>query len=255
MAKYTVKYACGHGTHVEQLYGKEKDRQWRISKMEQDMVCPECYKKMAQEKAQAEGLIFNMAVNAVPGQRVVYITAWFTGDTKPHKEAIKALGGFGWGELPGMSMMDYISIRKPPKAWWNQWEYKLTDLISKMGVAAMSEHIASEIKRIEAIVSHLPLADKKMHSSALDLHALGHEAEAAKNEADKLSQLVKPLRPEWARGKKWNMKIYGAAKYGWRVYFDGDEINITNEQQKELSEYLAAYGSYSAAVEKIKKGG
>ncbi|MDR2819452.1 MAG: hypothetical protein LBB60_02840 [Desulfovibrio sp.] len=254
MSKYTVRYACGHGEHTEQLYGKEAERQRKIAWMESEVVCPECFKKKAQEKAQAEGLIFNMAVNTIPGQRVVYITAWFTGDTRPHKEAIKALG-FHWGDMPPMSMMDYVSIRKPPVAWWDQWEYKLTDLIAKLGVDAMSEHIASEIKRIEALVRHLPLADKKMPSSILDLYALGQEAAAAKGEADKLSQLVRPLRPEWARGKKWNCKIYGNVKHGYRVYFDGEETSITNEQQVELAAYLTEYTAYTEAVEKIKKGG
>lgn len=53
--KYTVTYSCGH-THEVQLYGKTADRERKIKWMEEQAVCPDCYKaqKEATAKAQAE---------------------------------------------------------------------------------------------------------------------------------------------------------------------------------------------------------
>lgn len=50
MAKYTVKFSCGH-ENVMQLFGKEKDRQSKIEYFERYGLCPECYKaKMERER-------------------------------------------------------------------------------------------------------------------------------------------------------------------------------------------------------------
>ena len=43
MAKYTVKFSCGHEGVVD-LIGKEKDRQRRIEYLEGCGLCTECYK-------------------------------------------------------------------------------------------------------------------------------------------------------------------------------------------------------------------
>lgn len=42
MAKYDVTYTCGH-TDTIQLFGKTKDREWRLSN-EEGKLCPDCYR-------------------------------------------------------------------------------------------------------------------------------------------------------------------------------------------------------------------
>lgn len=61
MAKYEITHSCGH-TETVKLFGKTKDREWRIKKMESE-ICPDCYKqqlieadKKAAEQNAAEGL-------------------------------------------------------------------------------------------------------------------------------------------------------------------------------------------------------
>lgn len=49
MAKYDVKYACGHTVTI-QLYGPEKDRQRKIAYYEQYYSCPDCYAREKDEK-------------------------------------------------------------------------------------------------------------------------------------------------------------------------------------------------------------
>jgi hypothetical protein len=59
MAKYSVTYTCGH-SGVIQLYGKCKDREWKLAR-EEEKLCPDCYlvkleedrKKQNAEAAQA----------------------------------------------------------------------------------------------------------------------------------------------------------------------------------------------------------
>jgi len=52
MAKYDVTYSCGHSDTV-QLYGKTRDREWRLAR-EQEKLCPECWKKYREEERAKE---------------------------------------------------------------------------------------------------------------------------------------------------------------------------------------------------------
>ena len=53
MAKYTVKFSCGHEAMIE-LFGKDADRRRKIAYFEEDGLCPECY-AAAKEAEKAEG--------------------------------------------------------------------------------------------------------------------------------------------------------------------------------------------------------
>lgn len=48
MAKYEVTYTCGHSDTI-QLYGKGRDREWKL-RNEESKLCPECYKKYLTEE-------------------------------------------------------------------------------------------------------------------------------------------------------------------------------------------------------------
>lgn len=50
MAKYDVTYKCGH-THKLELYGKIDDRINKIAWLEENALCPECFKKQKLEEA------------------------------------------------------------------------------------------------------------------------------------------------------------------------------------------------------------
>lgn len=53
MAKYTVKFSCGHEATIE-LFGKDVDRKRKIAYLEESGICPECY-AAAREAEKAEG--------------------------------------------------------------------------------------------------------------------------------------------------------------------------------------------------------
>lgn len=52
MAKYNVKFSCGHTATIE-LYGKEKDRQRKIAWYEENGLCPDCYRKQQEKEKEA----------------------------------------------------------------------------------------------------------------------------------------------------------------------------------------------------------
>ena len=53
MAKYYVKYSCGHEGEI-QLFGRQEDRYRKISWLEAEGICPECYKRHQEEQRAAE---------------------------------------------------------------------------------------------------------------------------------------------------------------------------------------------------------
>lgn len=53
MAKYTVTRACGHNETVV-LYGKSRDREWRLEQVEPSKLCYECYQKQLAEQREKE---------------------------------------------------------------------------------------------------------------------------------------------------------------------------------------------------------
>lgn len=62
MAQYTVIRSCGH-EEIVSLFGKERDRQWRIENVEEQRLCYDCYlaeqaakNAAAAEEAQEQGL-------------------------------------------------------------------------------------------------------------------------------------------------------------------------------------------------------
>ena len=53
MAKYEVKFSCGH-IETKSLYGKETERHNKIEYWEKFGVCTECYKEQKMIEAEAE---------------------------------------------------------------------------------------------------------------------------------------------------------------------------------------------------------
>jgi len=52
--KYTIIFGgCGHEGVVE-LFGKGKDREWKLGKMKESGICPLCYKKQMEEERKAK---------------------------------------------------------------------------------------------------------------------------------------------------------------------------------------------------------
>jgi hypothetical protein len=60
MAKYTVNFSCGH-TQVVELFGKNTERERKISYFERSGTCSDCYRAQQDTKRQAELSVYNSA--------------------------------------------------------------------------------------------------------------------------------------------------------------------------------------------------
>lgn len=68
----------------------------------------------------------------------------------------------------------------------------------------------------------------------------------------KKDSVPKPAEPEILAGQQWNKKIYGK-EGNYSIYLDGDKVEITDEQAKELEQYLLAKTEYNDKVNEINK--
>jgi len=123
MAKYDVTYSCGHKARIE-LFGKEKDRQNKIEYFERHGLCKDCFIEKMQAEEAALGLVLEVDLIANPlllledgysEDKPVRLA--FTGDTYPHKDHIKALGGYRWERLMDGGFLGVLSTKEPRKAW------------------------------------------------------------------------------------------------------------------------------------------
>lgn len=111
--KYTVTYSCGH-TGTVQLYGKTEERERKIKYYEEYGLCPECYKKQKQEENEKMGLLLCSTIEyELSGKGEIQVRLSFRGDTKPHKEEIKALG-YRWTVLDDTQI---LSTARPEMGW------------------------------------------------------------------------------------------------------------------------------------------
>lgn len=111
--KYTVTYSCGH-TGTVQLYGKTEERERKIKYYEEYGLCPECYKKQKQEENEKMGLLLCSTIEYELSRKgEIQVRLSFRGDTKPHKEEIKALG-YRWTVLDDTQI---LSTARPEMGW------------------------------------------------------------------------------------------------------------------------------------------
>jgi hypothetical protein len=233
--KYTITMGCGHEDTVE-LFGKGSEREWKLEYFKSSGLCKECYKKQMDEKAKAEGLIFNASVlpfiDDEDGGLVLSI--WFSGDTKSHKEEIKAIGGYSWS--PRQSADDYYADKRPPMCW-NQ--------------NIKAEHLEANIKSAKAIGAKCAVTKRSLLESIHFQIAIEKQKKWKEKQA-RIAEIEKPPVPEIIKGHRWNQKIYG--KDGnHSIYPDGQRVMITDEQANELNKYVAARTEYNAKIDEIEK--
>lgn len=139
MAKYSIDYACGHGSFTEKLFGKhtERDLEWLGS----NKVCPECYKTKMQAQRQAEQITAELIYNAFSDGKWLAITK---GDTYSIKDALKA-AGCRWKEY--IPQGDILGMSRPKKAWMLKLadgDQAVADQVSALQAAGVQQfHIDS----------------------------------------------------------------------------------------------------------------
>ena len=232
MAKYTIKMGCGHTDTVE-LFGKDKDRKRKIEYFEEHGLCKECYKKEMQAQAEKEGLVFNATIlpriSESDGDFLIYV--WFSGNTLPHKDEIKALGGYKWEECQAASNLFSISYEP---CW---------------GKTVKFQHLKEEIEKAKSIGAKDTVVEEGLFASANYMIALDLQKKWQANK-EQIDAIPKPIIPEIIKGHYWNGRIYGKSG-NYCVYLDKEKTPITDEQKKEITAYLTAKEEYNKKVNEV----
>lgn len=233
MAKYTITMSCGHEDTVE-LFGKTSERERKIEYFKESGLCKECYKKKMAELTKTQGLIFN--ASALPyiddDNGSILLSVWFSGDTMPYKDKIKALGGYRWGERDSAS--DFYTFSRPVLCWHKT--IKIEDIENEIEKATTigAKSVALKENIYEVINYQIALdAQKKW-----------------KEKNEKIAKIAKPQAPTILKGHKWNQKIYGRSG-NYSIYPDGEKVSITDEQAEEIKSYLEAKEEYRKKISEI----
>lgn len=233
MAKYTITMGCGHEDTVT-LFGNSEERKRKIEYFKEFGLCKECYKIKMREQEKSKGLVFNISVlpyiDENDGSILFYM--WFSGDTMPNKDKIKSLG-YSWGECEAAD--DWYSITRP-RMVWNK-TIKECDL-------------QTEISKAESIGAKRTEIDDGLFASVHYKLAVSCQKKW-KEKMEKIESIPKPKAPEILIGHRWNQKVYGKSG-NYSIYLDNDKINISDEQSKELKDYVATKEEYKKKVEEIK---
>ena len=140
MAKYNIKYACGHREHEIVLFGKHTERDRKIEWYENNVVCPACYKA---ERADDPYVLEIISSLFGEGGMMIVISS---GATYKHREALKQ---HGWRWVEYQPSNDFLGMSRPQKAWGKrlltQEEIKT---IEKETLTARLRKIGDEAKSI-----------------------------------------------------------------------------------------------------------
>jgi len=190
-------------------------------------LCPSCWGKEQRELEQSKPL--TLVIDADPYN--LDFVLHFEGGTKARKDEIKALG-YQWQELPATGTLGLLSVKRPPLAWVKRLRLSEIDAAIAAAGAALACEVANRVSGLD--LATWSFVDQKME----DEKRRAAELQAA------LAQIAKP--EEYPAGR-WNGKIYGSEKYGYRVYVDGEEAAVTAQQ-------IEAWRAYEAKIKAVKDG-
>lgn len=175
-------------------------------------------------------LPLTLHMTGYPDRHNTPVVLFFGGDTVSHKDDIKALG-YRWSFADDYITYGY-SVQRGEQKWIK---------------VAPQEDAYDEIERAKALGAVID-------DSIVDTEYLAKQA-AAKREriaAAEASGITEPVKPDCYPAGRWNGKVYGTAAYGYRIYVDNAEVQISNDDADALKRYakaLAAWREATAAKE------
>ena len=234
MGKYDVTYSCGH-TGTVNLAGKNTERERQIAWMEQECLCPDCYKAVKRKEEKEKGFLYDVRLphaEAMRGKQPIFYFV-FSGDTMPHKDEIKMLGAKWTDDYPEIGWLgDVLKIKRQPNCWVLQ--VPVDELETAM---AKAEVIGASLER-------MPSKD--------DIALYVSTYRDAQNRLNTKRETLgpKPAWPTefselWPADHTWNGKFYGRAG-SYCVYFrpkaggDGVKVSISDEIKTKVEEVQSA---------------
>ena len=174
---------------------------------------------------------------------VLYIQ--IDGQINKHQDVLKELG-YHWSKNITDGIMGYFDMKEP------SWKFV---------------KVSSEFKTIDDVVNWVQSCEKelaehgytlKVAISELDMTKMAHDLQKAQDNQAKADEWIaknpKPSNKE-ALGfmfekhgsplSGWNGKIYGR-KGGYNYYYNGKKHNISDEQQKAITDYQSDLATWEA---------
>lgn len=246
MSKFTIDYACGHGSFDENIVGKVSERQGRADWLADNKVCPDCYKAkmIAQESAAPK----TATVVLVPAASPV-IAIEVTGQTEKNKDALYA-AGYRWTDSHAGGLMGYFSMHRPARKLAAMLEITSIEQMQQWVIAQKAKleeigyPLASSLSALDAEYLRKTLATQAGQASAKD----AAKARMAEINAADPRPAASPLRNrigalEKSTGQKWNGKIYGKKGY-WNFYVANENHKATDAEVAEREGNLAACAAW-----------
>lgn len=232
--KYTIRMSCGHEDTVD-LDGKTKERERKIEYFKSSGLCKDCYKKKMEEEAASQPLTFNFSVRPFVNEEngKIELNVWFSGNTRPYKDSIKALG-YKWGYREFTE--DFLGLGRPPMCW---------SLVIEL------DDLPKEAERAANIGAKCLKSAKSLATDMFYRMALKSQAEWNEKNA-RVKEIPKPQVPDVLAGHRWNRTIYGRAG-NYSVYLDDEKVVISDEKKEEIEKYLNDKEEYQRKVKEIRK--
>ena len=228
MARYDVTFSCGHDGVVN-LVGPGKERERKLMWLGSTGLCPKCYRERRVQEQEA--MPITAVVSLPAGMRPPVVEIALKGNTKPRKEEIKALG-FRWSTPQG-GVLDFLSTRAPQMCW-----VKLVEI----------DAVVDAIKALKGIAEQI-----ENHINPLDLEMARRNMAEQKAKDEAVAAIEKPERPACYPAGRWNGKIYGTPRYGYRIYVDNVEQSLSADDEVALRDYRKAMAEYKARCAEVRK--
>lgn len=253
MAKYTVTRACGHEETVE-LFGKHRDREWRIENVEAMKLCYDCYQtEREKENAKAAAEAAEIGLPELTGSEKQI--GWAE---KIRLDAVNQFNGEflrGTGESAKETfaeVMDYVLQNRTAASWWidNRGavadSYGLHSLLQKLISEVEKSKVEAQPAALEAKAEATVRPESPITETVAEIRALESAIEIDFPEKrEDFRDLVKfKLSMRWT-GNCWQRKLVKtngtpqdrAAEAGHKLLAAGFPIRIYDEQvrQKAIS--------------------
>lgn len=220
---------CGETFYKEKkLRNRTEANSWERWASEHYDLCPNCYSKKMRENEINKGLYVDIKLNTssifCDDDIISFV---FGGDTMPHKDQIKLLGGIWTDNYPEDNIFnDLLQMNFLPKKWV---------------ITCTLDELPNTLKRVEKLGAKIN--SQPSETDIAMYMRLKSEHDRKKEEIyNKINVELgeKPKWPDdireiWPNDTSWNGKFYGKPNC-WNVYFSGEKVYLTDDQKERMEE-------------------
>jgi predicted enzyme related to lactoylglutathione lyase len=244
---------CGEAfTREKKCYNRNEADRWESWAEANFDLCGQCYAKEQKEREAAKDMYVDVRINSTAAfyedivQRGV-VAIVFGGDTKSHKDEIKALSAHWTTDYPDNGVLGDLLGMSYKEPRWTIF----------CGLEELDEKL-KQIEKLGAKLNSIPSdVDMAMYNNIINQRRK-EVAEKEKKKCKAFEELGEiPAWPDdintiWPKGATWNCKFYGKPG-SWSVYFSGEKIQLTDDQKKRMEEVYKTRIEWKAKKNEIEQ--